>query len=885
MRTNRFLPDKLDLPQITNLTGLEHATQLKTLRLSKENISDISSLAQLTQLTRLNLFGNQIRDLTPLAQLTQLTVLFLSGNQIIDISPLAQLTQLTVLFLGVNQIIDISPLAQLTQLTELLLERNQIIDISPLAQLTQLTVLHLSENRIVTLPMAQPTQLTYLNLSYNQIRDVAPLAQLTQLRRLFLAGNQIRDVTPFKQLVSLEALYISYNQIRDVTPLKQLADASLTALDIRGNQIRDVSPLAALVYLEELSLADNPIENTFPLSALLDVNPDIDIDIAVIREEGGPTIIASTLQPLTSDTLNESVVTLTLRGGAYFKGRHKSIGEAITVSGIIGVTFDWTDIVDKVSDTEVKIKLTFDGTIEADTTLTVTVGPGAIENYNGPALTTEIPVSVPVYNDSRIAFESSTPAGYTHVTLSNEGVYGIPTKYTTDSDPGTVAYMLLGKVKGCSFATAELTRRSIVYIKTQSLGHLDNFVSETVCGKTSLSWSSSWDGVQITHLRFFDKDSSPNIQEAIYNNSTGQYDLTSTTSTNENDFSSTTPETSTDTDAVVSISPVSVASPAIGRQIEFSLNVTGGEAVAGYQASVQFDTTALRYVSGANGDYLPAGAFFVQPKMEGNLVKLNAVSLAEESDGDGTLATLIFEVIAVKPSTLTLSDVLLSNKAGESSRPQVDGAQITELPGLKGDVNSDGIVNIQDLVLVAANLSKTGQNAADINGDSVVNIQDLVLVAGALGTSASAPSLLHPDALETLTSAGVRLWLTQAQQLSFTDITSQRGILFLEQLLAVLIPKETALLANYPNPFNPETWIPYQLEKSTEVTITIYAVDGQVVRTLALGHQAAGMYQNRSRAAYWDGKNQYGEPVASGVYFYTLTAGDFSATRKMLICK
>ena len=94
-----------------------------------------------------------------------------------------------------------------------------------------------------------------------------------------------------------------------------------------------------------------------------------------------------------------------------------------------------------------------------------------------------------------------------------------------------------------------------------------------------------------------------------------------------------------------------------------------------------------------------------------------------------------------------------------------------------------------------------------------------------------------------------------------------------------------ALLVNFPNPFNPETWIPYQLAKDAEVTLTIYAIDGQVVRRLVLGHQPAGIYQTRSRAAYWDGRNAFGEPVASGVYFYTLTAGDFTATRKMLIRK
>ena len=99
------------------------------------------------------------------------------------------------------------------------------------------------------------------------------------------------------------------------------------------------------------------------------------------------------------------------------------------------------------------------------------------------------------------------------------------------------------------------------------------------------------------------------------------------------------------------------------------------------------------------------------------------------------------------------------------------------------------------------------------------------------------------------------------------------------------IPEETALLPNYPNPFNPETWIPYQLSKPADVTLTLYDITGRVVRNLDLGHQRAGMYHSRSRAAYWDGRNEVGESVASGVYFYVLKAGDFSATRKMLIRK
>ena len=100
-----------------------------------------------------------------------------------------------------------------------------------------------------------------------------------------------------------------------------------------------------------------------------------------------------------------------------------------------------------------------------------------------------------------------------------------------------------------------------------------------------------------------------------------------------------------------------------------------------------------------------------------------------------------------------------------------------------------------------------------------------------------------------------------------------------------LIPVETALLPNYPNPFNPETWIPYQLGQPSEVVLKIYDVNGQPVRTLALGHQSPGVYRSREQAAYWDGRNQQGETVANGIYFCTLRAGDFTSTRKMLVGK
>ena len=121
------------------------------------------------------------------------------------------------------------------------------------------------------------------------------------------------------------------------------------------------------------------------------------------------------------------------------------------------------------------------------------------------------------------------------------------------------------------------------------------------------------------------------------------------------------------------------------------------------------------------------------------------------------------------------------------------------------------------------------------------------------------------------------------KQIAETDSTSRLSVL--SALTNRLIPVEAALLPNYPNPFNPETWIPYQLADPADVTLTIWTVDGRLVRTLALGYVPAGVYRSQARAAYWDGRNTQAEPVANGVYFYTLTAGDFTATRKMLIRK
>ncbi|MDE0397507.1 MAG: T9SS type A sorting domain-containing protein [Candidatus Poribacteria bacterium] len=308
---------------------------------------------------------------------------------------------------------------------------------------------------------------------------------------------------------------------------------------------------------------------------------------------------------------------------------------------------------------------------------------------------------------------------------------------------------------------------------------------------------------------------------------------------------------------------------------------------------MEFDPEALTYQETKYGNYLSEGVP-VQPivNQHSGTVQLAALSLPGiSSNGDGTLATLKFKVNAIKGSKLSLRDVVLSNNEGNKSYAWIEGTQLLNSAIAEGcatfnikDVNKDCVINIQDLVLVATHFGRGGESVADVNSDGRVDIIDLVLVAGAFGDTAAAPTV-YADTQTMITTADVQQWLREAHKVNLTDFMYQRGMVMLEQLLTVLTPKNTALLPNYPNPFNPETWIPYQLAVPAEVTVFIYSANGTLIRTFALGYQPAGVYRSRDRAAYWNGTNGMGESVASGVYFYTLSAGEFKATRKMLIIK
>jgi hypothetical protein len=270
----------------------------------------------------------------------------------------------------------------------------------------------------------------------------------------------------------------------------------------------------------------------------------------------------------------------------------------------------------------------------------------------------------------------------------------------------------------------------------------------------------------------------------------------------------------------------------------------------------------------------------------------------------GVLETLRFRIWETGALTIGATGTLKAGN-GLAALISVNAGQITVYASPAADINKDYRVDIVDLVSIAQNFdARPPTNARpnpDISRDGVVDIFDVVAVAARFGQRydastgdiLAAPGRIHSLDMDwSIADHYGPEWRHMLSELPSQPDTRGRYTRTRELLLHLLNvsgvgqpPMRTALLPNYPNPFNPETWIPFELSEDADVVVTIYDLEGALIRTLRLGEKTVGRYHGRDRAAYWDGANEQGEAVASGVYVYELRAGDYREMRRMVIRK
>ena len=742
----------------------------------------------------------------------------------------------TLMLCALISLIPLSTSAQTVNIPDANLREaiNETLDKAPNARITKdemarLTHLNASAKDIKNLKgLETATRLDSLELNHNRITNLSPLAGLVRLHRISLEDNAVSDISSLEGLINLERLHISHNLISDISPLEGLIN--LRRIDIGHNLVSDWSPLAGLVKLDHITMSDNPLADLSALAGLSSLSrfhswgtPILDLaPLAKSPKMEEISICGGDISDISSLEGMTSLKQLYLPGNQV-----TDISPLASLTGLTRLSLEHNDVSD-LSPLEKLKGLTW-----------VDLRDNAISDVS----------------------PLSELSNLTWIDLSQNRI----------TDVSSLAFLpslaWMGLTENPIADTSSLER----FPQNTSISHSD-FVNSTF-PKAGPKIEGPWLWVIVPGSRIDNTDllarasggAATEVKVATFGAKEDKalggsvwkaHELSPTGGDNLNEM----------TDALgwgsgseiyehVVYGSVTLESP---RKQETTMLVGSDDEV---KVWINGEVVHYNPVLRGAGDYQDA---FPITLKKGTNVLLVAVSNRGHGGFSGFFGF-------AKDTNYTL------NAPGDP----------IEIEIASWDVNKDALVNILDLILVAQDLGKgaAADSRTDVNGDGKRNILDLTIVARHLGEvgGAAAPSSLAIDS--SVSPEMVRAWIARAQVESDGSFAFQQGIANLRQLLASLIPQRTALLANYPNPFNPETWIPYQLAVPTAVTLHIYTVSGTLVRTLDLGHQPEGRYHDRSRAAYWDGKNDVGESVASGIYFYTLTAGDFTGTGKMLIRK
>ena len=744
-----------------------------------------------------------------------------------DLITAVDMAKLTNLHAIEKDIHDLTGLESATNLEILKLNKNFISDLSPLAGLKSLKEAWLAGG------LADDDV-------PGMITDLSPLVGLTNLEGLALWELSIYDISALRGLTKLRWLELGHNdgKVSDISPLANLTGLKRLLLYGMGN-FSDISPLANLTGLRNLSLHGHAISDVGPLAALSELEV-----LGVSNND------ISNFSPL--EELSRKIPIISNHNPGFPKGPK------------IEGPWLWMIVPTNGMNPEDAAASDIDFLAEASDN-------GVTElNVAANGATVEAPIGNNVWTLHKI---SSTPAiGNINDVVNATGlerddnnwhvVYG---SILLNSPEDQQVNLLVGTANGSKV----WLNGTLVYDNPFGGGVTDyiSFVPVTLKAGVNVLLTSIYE-------RSNDVDGSGRW--------TGLFGF----------------ETGTAYTVVNEGINYAFSEPNIHLGDTFTLDIRAENMVdlAGWQFDIVFEPEMLEAVETNEGGFLKTdgeSTFFQQGTIDntsGKIIGLNATRFNEDgATGTGTLLSVTFLAKTEGETRLTLDNLQLGSVTGKIIPIEPAEVIITIARKLTvGDVNRDGQVSILDMILVAQYFGEDASTnpQADVNRDGTINIQDLLLVAQHLGesTAAAAPAVIAINNGE-LTPEMIQAWITEAQIESDGSIVFQQGIANLERLLTLFIPEKTVLLANYPNPFNPETWIPYHLAKPSDVTITIYNMHGTVVRQLDLGHQREGYYTSKPRAAYWDGRNAIGERVASGIYFYQLQAGGSSSLRKMVILK
>ena len=924
---------------IESLRGLEYAVNLEFVHIGRGEVSDLTPLAGLENLSVLKLFRNPISDISPLAGLIGLRELHLGNSLISDLTPLANLQNLRVLRLQGNQISDIFPLAGLTELRELILQGNAISDFTPLVSLTNLQTLHIYPN-----PIPLGNQFIGIDTSHLQAAEeyficekprpsyTAPVAERLNNRdypSVFLThkrANYEEEPDPFNQLVHYDFSFM-------FEPFYPLVYPH-TSNSPFGGMIRTGSheTIARLSHVHREAIRENPnmifiVEIAYFDGRFFNIPEDSPY---WFRNQDGSIAHRGNqyLEPLLNFT-HPDVIEMIIQHAV-----------AVAKCGLYdGIWLDRWQELEGDFHGELRHLVPKEDELNARLQILQGIRTNVPEDFlimvNSRQ---ELPHSAPYINGVFIEAHEPNPT-YTHKALYH---FEKAIKWYESNLREPTFTLLWGEV----YHKPPITQQTVRQFTTLSLTHSDGYVNVS-SGAPDIStyWYDFWEaplgrpiGGDETKAQLYEDREGLFIREftngwAVYNRSGTAQEI---------EFS----EEVSGWDSGVEHQRLHTLPDLDGEiYLKTVVQVAPGEYPPLYWIDAKTDTlqhlvdTEVKNLVSDTQNATSLTVDTANEKLYWTEKTSNRTGKIQRANLDGTNIQLVKDLTSA-PLDIALDTaggkLYLSNAWGKIQRMNLDGSNFQ--PNFITDLMAP-----QNLVLDSVDgklywTEQTGKatgkvQRANLDGSNVQLVKELTSAPRGMTLDAVNKKLyltngwgklqrmnlngsnFESNLITGLASAGRvavdvlsgKVYWTEKGKLRRADLNGENiqdvitglgelvdmslGIDSVGEMGVAAAPaitsvvEQTQLLANYPNPFNPETWIPYQLVNPSDVRITIYDTRGTVIRHLDLGHQPQGYYTSQSRAAYWDGRNTVGERVASGVYFYQLQADNVSLLRKMIIVK